>query len=61
MSLQSSTVAEAKAKFSEIVERAMAEEPQTIARNGRKDVAWWSGQRNGTERQSESATWQNSM
>ncbi len=29
------TVAEAKAKFSEIIERAMSEGPQTITRNGR--------------------------
>jgi prevent-host-death family protein len=28
-------VAEAKAKFSEIIERAMSEGPQTITRNGR--------------------------
>ena len=35
MGSQSWTVAEAKAKFSEIVERAMAEGPQTITRNGR--------------------------
>ncbi len=34
MSSQSWTVAEAKAKFSEIIERAMAEGPQTITRNG---------------------------
>ena len=35
MSSQSWTVAEAKAKFSEIIARAMAEGPQTITRNGR--------------------------
>jgi prevent-host-death family protein len=35
MSAQSWTVAEAKAKFSEIIERAMSEGPQTITRNGR--------------------------
>ena len=29
------TVAEAKAKFSEVIERAMSEGPQTITRNGR--------------------------
>jgi prevent-host-death family protein len=29
------TVAEAKAKFSEIIERAMSEGPQTITRKGR--------------------------
>ena len=29
------TVAEAKAKFSKIIERAMTEGPQTITRNGR--------------------------
>jgi prevent-host-death family protein len=34
MSSQSWTVAEAKAKFSEIIERAMSEGPQTITRNG---------------------------
>jgi len=34
MGLQSWTVAEAKAKFSEIIERAMSEGPQTITRNG---------------------------
>jgi prevent-host-death family protein len=35
MSSQSWTVAEAKAKFSEIIERAMSEGPQTITRSGR--------------------------
>lgn len=35
MGAQSWTVAEAKAKFSEIIERAMAEGPQTITRKGR--------------------------
>ena len=35
MSSQSWTVAEAKAKFSEIIARAMSEGPQTITRNGR--------------------------
>ncbi|MGB8012720.1 MAG: type II toxin-antitoxin system Phd/YefM family antitoxin [Terriglobales bacterium] len=34
MSSQSWTVAEAKAKFSEIIERAMSVGPQTITRNG---------------------------
>jgi len=32
------TVAEAKAKFSEIIERAQAEGPQTITRHGRSAV-----------------------
>jgi len=36
MSSQNWTVAEAKAKFSEIIERAMSDGPQTITRNGRK-------------------------
>lgn len=35
MGAPSWTVAEAKAKFSEIIERAMAEGPQTITRHGR--------------------------
>jgi prevent-host-death family protein len=35
MSSESWTVAEAKAKFSEIIERAMSEGPQTITRSGR--------------------------
>ena len=35
MSSQIWTVAEAKAKFSEIIERAMSEGPQTITRKGR--------------------------
>lgn len=35
MGSQSWTVAEAKAKFSEIIERAMTEGPQTITRKGR--------------------------
>lgn len=35
MGAQSWTVAEAKAKFSEIIERAMSKGPQTITRNGR--------------------------
>jgi prevent-host-death family protein len=30
------TVAEAKAKFSEVIDRAMSEGPQTITRKGRK-------------------------
>jgi prevent-host-death family protein len=34
MGTQRWTVAEAKAKFSEIIERAMSEGPQTITRNG---------------------------
>src|SRR5690242_8094980 len=32
------TVAGAKAKFSEVIDRAQAEGPQTITRNGRKAV-----------------------
>jgi len=32
------TVAEAKAKFSEVIERAMSEGPQTITRKGRTAV-----------------------
>jgi len=35
MSSQTWTVAEAKAKFSEVIERAMVDGPQTITRNGR--------------------------
>ena len=35
MGSQNWTVAEAKAKFSEIIERAMSEGPQTITRKGR--------------------------
>ena len=35
MSSQNWTVAEAKAKFSEIIERALSDGPQTITRNGR--------------------------
>jgi prevent-host-death family protein len=35
MGTQNWTVAEAKAKFSEIIERAMSEGPQTITRKGR--------------------------
>ena len=35
MSSQTWTVAEAKAKFSNVIERAMSEGPQTITRNGR--------------------------
>jgi len=34
MSSQTWTVAEAKAKFSEIIERAMSQGPQTITRHG---------------------------
>jgi len=33
---QNWTVAEAKAKFSEVIERAMSEGPQTITRKGRR-------------------------
>jgi prevent-host-death family protein len=35
MALQNWTVAEAKAKFSEVLQRAMSEGPQTITRKGR--------------------------
>jgi len=35
MGAESWTVAEAKAKFSEIIQRAMSEGPQTITRQGR--------------------------
>jgi prevent-host-death family protein len=35
MSFQNWTVAEAKAKFSEVIDRAASEGPQTITRNGR--------------------------
>ncbi len=35
MGAQSWTVAEAKAKFSEMIDRAMSEGPQTITRKGR--------------------------
>ena len=35
MGAQNWTVAEAKAKFSEIIDRAMSEGPQTIPRKGR--------------------------
>ena len=35
MSSQTWTVAEAKAKFSEVIKRAMADGPQAITRNGR--------------------------
>jgi len=35
MGAQIWTVAEAKAKFSEVIERAMSEGPQTITRKGR--------------------------
>jgi prevent-host-death family protein len=34
MSSQTWTVAQAKAKFSEIIQRAMSDGPQTITRNG---------------------------
>ena len=36
MGTQNWTVAEAKAKFSEVIERAMSEGPQTITRKGRR-------------------------
>lgn len=36
MGAQAWTVAEAKAKFSEVIDKAKAEGPQTITRNGRK-------------------------
>ena len=38
MDADSWTVAEAKAKFSELVERARSDGPQTITRNGRTAV-----------------------
>lgn len=36
MSTQAWTVAEAKAKFSEVINKALSDGPQTISRNGRK-------------------------
>lgn len=36
MSLQQWTVAEAKAKFSEVLDRAQSDGPQTITRKGRR-------------------------
>ena len=36
MSAQTWSVAQAKAKFSEVIEKAKSEGPQTITRNGRK-------------------------
>ena len=38
MATQVWTVAEAKAKFSEVIDRAMSEGPQTITRKGRTAV-----------------------
>jgi prevent-host-death family protein len=38
MASQNWTVAQAKAKFSEVIDRAMAEGPQTITRKGRTAV-----------------------
>jgi len=38
MGTQRWTVAEAKAKFSEVIEQAMSQGPQTITRNGRTAV-----------------------
>ena len=38
MSSQTWTVAEAKAKFSEVIDRALSEGPQTITRKGRTAV-----------------------
>jgi prevent-host-death family protein len=38
MGMPTWTVADAKAKFSEIIERAMSEGPQTITRKGRTAV-----------------------
>ena len=38
MNAQTWTVAQAKAKFSEVIDRAMAEGPQTVTRKGRTAV-----------------------
>jgi prevent-host-death family protein len=38
MSTHTWSVAEAKAKFSEVIEKAKSDGPQTITRNGRKTV-----------------------
>lgn len=38
MEAENWTVAEAKARFSELVERARSDGPQTVTRNGRKAV-----------------------
>ena len=38
MNAQTWTVAQAKAKFSEVIDRAMSEGPQTVTRKGRTAV-----------------------
>ena len=38
MDTQTWTVAEAKAKFSEVIDKAKSDGPQTITRNGRRTV-----------------------
>jgi len=38
MNAQTWTVAQAKAKFSEVIDRALAEGPQTVTRNGHNTV-----------------------
>jgi prevent-host-death family protein len=38
MNAQTWTVAQAKAKFSEVIDRAMSEGPQTVTRKGRSAV-----------------------
>ena len=53
------TVAEAKAKFSEVIEKAQSDGPQTVTRNGRTAVVIVA-LTNGNGRRSGSAIWLNS-
>jgi prevent-host-death family protein len=57
---QNWTVAEAKAKLSEMLARAMSEGPQTITRNGRT-AAVVVGAEEWERKRSASATWPNSL
>jgi hypothetical protein len=52
------TVAEAKAKFSEVIERAMSLGPRPSLERV-APLRSWLGQRSGNGRQSASETWQN--
>ncbi len=59
MGAQNWTVAEAKAKFSEIIERAMSE-GRRQSRERAAPLPWWWEPKNGSERRSVPATWRSS-
>ena len=60
MGAQNWTVAEAKAKFSEIIERAMSE-GRRQSRETAAPPPWWWEPKNGSARRSVPVTWRSSL